>query len=289
MTFYDFIFEYNRVRRWGGVMEKTIYADLLFLMNLGGDILTLWVTARLCRLMTKPSRIAAGAATGAVLSVFITVFLDGAAAFAAGIPTAAFMCLLAFGKTSFPDFLRRTAIMWSSACLFFGVVSSFSSAVNRTFGPKGRTAAAIACAGAVPAVLLVSRFRRDKAERRSALVTFSVCGEIVKILCLVDSGNLLREPVTGDPVLVVASEAVPQIPKNVVSYILDGDGDPPPVIMTRLRIIPARSVSGEEIMRAVRPDVLTINGKERSGYIVLRDARKGSFGTYDGIVPSSIT
>ena len=108
-------------------------------------------------------------------------------------------------------------------------------------------------------------------------------------VCLIDSGNLLTEPVSGDPVAFVAPSAAARLPPDVVEYLLCGSGDPPPSIAPRIRIIPAKSLTGEGLFRAIRPDVLFVNGTKRSAYISLREAGKGSFAAYDGVIPPSLT
>ncbi len=269
-------------------MGKVVYADVLFLLNFGGDILTVLITARLCRMIVKPLRALVGTAVCAVLSVLISLLSDGFVSFALGVPVAVLMCITVFGKKPFPELLRLTAVLWSSSCLLFGVLTSLRTAADSVLNANGRIGAAVACAAGIPAVLAVSRFRRDRSEKKSAIVDFTVCGSTVKILCLVDSGNVLREPISGDPVLFVASAAAPQLPDDVVAYLLTGSGDPPPGIAHRLRIIPAKTLTGEEMLRAVRPDGLSVNGTARRAFVSLRDVKKGSFGSYDGVVPQSI-
>ena len=270
-------------------MERVIYADVLFLMNFGCDLITVCLTSRLCRIKTKPLKAVAAAAVGALLSLPVTLFLDGFTSLIAGIPIASLTCFVAFGKTSFSELLRRTAVTWSSACLLFGAASSVTRFLNSVFGVTGRTVAALSCAASVPFVIIASRFRRDREEKRSAYLKFSVCGKTVGVLCLVDSGDLLREPVSGDPVVIVASRAVTQIPRDVVEYLLNGSGEPPPGIAPRMRIIPAKTLIGKEMMRAVRPECLSVNGTERRAFVSLSNAEKGSFGTYDGVLQPSIT
>ncbi|MBQ6263759.1 MAG: sigma-E processing peptidase SpoIIGA [Clostridia bacterium] len=270
-------------------MEKVVYADVLFFMNFGCDLITVCLTSRLCRTGTKILRASAAAAVGALTSVPLTLLFKGFISLVAGVPIAALMCVVAFGSTSFPELVRRTAIMWSSACLLYGAAVSICSFVNLASGIKGRIAAAVACAISVPAVFAVSRIKRDKEGRRSAYLRFSVCGVTVGALCLIDSGNLLTEPVSGDPVAFVASSAAARLPPDVVEYLLCGSGDPPPSIAPRIRIIPAKSLTGEGLFRAIRPDVLFVNGTKRSAYISLREAGKGSFAAYDGVIPPSLT
>ena len=270
-------------------MERVIYADVLFLMNLGCDLITVCLTSRLCEMILKPLKAISGAAVAAFLSVPVTLFLTGIPSLIAGIPIASLMCLIAPGKTAFPELMRRTAITWSSACLLFGATSSVSQLVNSAFGKTGRIVAAAACAAAVPLTLAAARIRRERAGKRSAYLKFSICGKTVGALCLVDSGDLLREPVSGDPVVIVASRAAQQLPKDVVDYLLTGSGEPPPAIAPRLRIIPAETLTGEQILRAVRPDGLSVNGTERRAFVSLKNAGKGNFGTYDGVLPPSIT
>ena len=269
-------------------MEKVVYLDVLFFMNFGCDLITVCLTSHLCRVKKQFYKATIGAASGALLSVPLTLFFEGIISFIAGVPVAALMCFIVFGKTSFPELCRRTAVMWSSACLLYGAAASVCSFVNFAYGIKGRIAATAACAISVPVVFFVSRLRREKEGKRSAYLKFSVCGITVGALCLVDSGNLLTEPVSGDPVVFVASSAAARLPPDVVEYLLCGSGDPPPSIAPRIRIIPAKTLTGDGLFRAIRPDVLSVNGTERSAYISLRDVGKGSFAAYDGVVPPSL-
>ena len=270
-------------------MEKIVYLDVLFFLDFGCDLITVCLTSRLCRIKTKFSRAVAGSVLGALFEVLLTLFFERIVSFVFGVPVAAIMSLIAFGKSSVPELLRRTAVMWSSACLLYGAVASLFTFICSAAGIKGRIAAAVACAIAVPLVFAVSRIRRDKGERKSAFLRFSVCGVTVGVLCLVDSGNLLTEPVSGDPVVFVASSSASNLPRDVVEYLLLGSGEPPPSIASKLRVIPAKTLVGAGMFRAFRPDDLFVNGTERSAYISLRDAEKGSFSTYDGVLPPSLT
>ncbi len=85
-------------------MERVIYADVLFLMNFGCDLITVCLTSRLCRIKTKPLKAVAAAAVGALLSLPVTLFLDGVTSLIAGIPIASISALPHSVKRLFPNF-----------------------------------------------------------------------------------------------------------------------------------------------------------------------------------------
>ena len=270
-------------------MEKVFYADVFFLVNFGIDILTVCLTAKMCRIRIKTVRAIAGAVVGALSTVFITLLFNGFIYYVSGIAAAILMSLTAFGAVSFFSLLRQTAILWSTACLLLGAVTSLKTAIESISGTGGRIAAAVAFAVAIPIVIIVSRFKRERSEKKAAYVRFSICGKTVGLLCLVDSGNLLKDPVSGDPVIIVASGASSSLPAELISFLLNGSEDSPLDIQRRIRAIPAKTMYGEGLLYAIRPDALSVDGTERKALISLREAEKGSFSSYDGIVPLSVT
>lgn len=78
----------------------------------------------------------------------------------------------------------------------------------------------------------------------------------VKLRALVDTGNTLCDPVTGEPVTVLCPEVGLRLglPAEVMS-------DPVGAMMPGLRLIPARTVGGGGLLAAVRCEQVVIDGR----------------------------
>ncbi len=272
-------------------MGGVIYADVLFLINASCDLLSVYLTGKLCGIEIRPIRAAAAAAAGALCAVIVTILsLPPAAANLSGVIISFLICFISFGRARPALFLRRTALLWSSACLVSGAVSAVASATGsagRQF--RGRRAAAIFALSAA-AVLLVSRIRRSNAGKKSSIVRVAIGDRASTVRCLLDTGSLTRDPIGGDPVVILCADSCRKIfREEELSYLVGKTPIPPDRLGTRLRIVPQRTLGGERTIFAVRPDSVTVDGVKRRAVIAVEDSPRGSFGSFDGIVPGSIS
>ncbi len=103
---------------------------------------------------------------------------------------------------------------------------------------------------------------------------------------MIDTGNTLHEPFSGDCVIVSRSGLFGEIPVNGEQW-----KDCPPEIKKSLRLIPFSSVGGSGLLPAFRPKEMTIvmNNKEIkvSAYLALSSQVKFSDGC-DCIVPAEL-
>jgi hypothetical protein len=124
---------------------------------------------------------------------------------------------------------------------------------------------------------------------REACVT--LCG-------LVDSGNLLTEPLSGKPVILVRQkEILPLLPREALGCLeRKTDESKLPMYMRRkIRVILARGAVGEQILFGYLPDDIYLYGKEREKNKYAVDAvlavaltEDKDFAGYGGIVPASL-
>lgn len=136
----------------------------------------------------------------------------------------------------------------------------------------------------VPAVCLLLPLLTRLAPRNEGATSITaeiLCGSSrISLTALVDSGNLLRDPLTGLPVIVVSRRAVSQlIPLP-----------PPGEISPGMRLISVRTVSGTGLMAVFRPDRVRL--LTPGGWIDVRALIGVSPGSYDGfqaLVPSALT
>ena len=271
-------------------MDKVLYVDILFATDFACDVFSLYITGRLCRLPQKGFRSALGAVFGATASTAVTAMnLSRPMSILSGIPISFFMCLISFGKCGVYSAVRRTALLWSSASLIFGFASALSSFLPGAAANENRLATAVSVSVSAPLILFVSRLMREAFPKRSAVVEVSINGKTLRTACLVDSGNVLCDPFSGDPVIIISSVPASKIfSHGDILYFTEGTGETPDRLSQRLRLIPAKTVGGEILLRSFRPDQLKVDGVSRRALVAVIASPHDSFGSFDGVVPSCL-
>lgn len=102
-------------------------------------------------------------------------------------------------------------------------------------------------------LLLLSRFlRQAPATGDTAILSITHEGRHIHVTALVDSGNLLCDPISGDPVVVLSQ-------KTMARLMSANDTLPPGT-----RLLRVRTVSGTALMTILRPDAISLlfHGKE---------------------------
>lgn len=134
------------------------------------------------------------------------------------------------------------------------------------------------CAGAL-AVLCRIGLRGRGQEKVPVTVTYG--GRTIRLTALCDTGNALRDPITGESVTVLSPEMGERlgIPAEVLR-------DPAEAMVPGIRLIPARTVGGGGLLAAVRCEAVTIGG--RAGGTVVAFAReKFGNGEYQALIGGS--
>lgn len=130
------------------------------------------------------------------------------------------------------------------------------------------------CAGALAALCRMGFQTRG---RRFSDVTVTYGARTVSLLALHDTGNALRDPLTGEAVLVLSPEIGMEL--GIDGQILQ---DPAGHLMPGIRLIPAQTVGGRGLLAAVRCDSVTIGGRQ-AGTLVAFGAEPFGNGEYQGL------
>lgn len=109
------------------------------------------------------------------------------------------------------------------------------------------------CAGGLAALCKMGLRGRGQ-EKVPLTVTYR--GRTIRVLALRDTGNTLRDPITGETVTVLTPELGEEL--GIPAAALR---DPAAVMVPGLRLIPARTVGGGGLLAAVRCDSVTIGGR----------------------------
>ncbi|MBR0230930.1 MAG: sigma-E processing peptidase SpoIIGA [Clostridia bacterium] len=266
---------------------QTVYADVLFLINFCVDLLCLFIAGRLCGHGARPRRTVAAAAIGGGYS-FVPLLLPelpDAAAFAMHVAAGALICAAAFGIKAG---IKKTALVFAA---FAATEALVGGLVNGVFGlaygegAGGRQSpaafAAILAFSALAAALYGLAARRSR-KTRCCTLKFRACGETVRARLLVDSGNLVTEPFSALPVIVLSHTALPY----PLSDPLGG------AFPAQIRLIPYKTANGAGCLYGFRPEKAEIaapglKNKEVEAFIGI-DTETAEYSGYDGILPAEL-
>ncbi len=269
---------------------RIVYIDELLLLNFAVDYIVLYLAAYFSALPYKKQRLPIGAAVGALYAAGVyfgelygwVVLTALPVKLAAG----AVIVLCAFGYSS------RRALLWRMALfyIFSLLLGGIAYGLNLLLGVEQPSGGVIAAPGAVRAIVIASAlgmglcgmFTRDRAavtaskvELRLVLGDRETCFQ-----ALSDSGNLLRDPLDGSPVVVAETDAVaPLFDRDTLGVLLN---EPSVEAVAKLgatgrwRLIPCATAAGSALLAAFRPDGAYADGEAVRVMVAVSPNRLGA-------------
>ncbi len=287
-------------------MEEEIYADVLFIINFTMDFLSLYIVGRLMHFRMVTWRVLLGASLGALYGVIeLMLEISSVKKTALAIAVLCLMCLMAFGYGSLRTFASGVALTFGVSMLIGGIMTSaflklgngasyieLDGTIATVYGdlPVWKFAA-LALASALLTWGIGKLFRRKRALRTCGVrVRFD--GNDREMTALVDSGNLLEEPVSGTPVIFLKGRAARLlVPKRLLIAMKNGAASLSLADAGKLRVIPDRTVSGEGVLLAAVPDAVLLQtgkGWEPRRALVAVDFSDGDYGGFEALVPEML-
>jgi len=270
----------GRAPGFSEVMMNTtvVYLDKLLFGNLFIDSVLLWSAGRLSQVRARHYRILTGAFLGSVYS--LSLFLPGTdflSSFYVKFAVSLVMVLAAYGPLPPRKFALCLSffylVSFASGGMVMGIsyffsqgggagqVQNFYAVINRFFWPGLLAAILLLWAGSA---CLPGYFKkRQRLEDMKLAVTIYFGGRGVTVRGLIDTGNSLCDPVTGEPVVVVEHNAIRDVLPGPVREFESCAGDAIAAIERlmgtpwsgRLRLIPFQSLGSEGgILLGIRPD-----------------------------------
>ena len=132
-----------------------------------------------------------------------------------------------------------------------------------------------ACAGGLA---VLSKMGLHGLGRRFVPIAVTYRGKTIRALALVDTGNVLHDPITGESVAVLSPEIGEKL--GIRREVLR---DPAMYMEPGIRLIPARTVGGGGLLAAVRCDEMTIGGK-KAGCIAAFARESFGNGEYQALI-----
>lgn len=258
----------------GGCCFLVVYADVFVIVNLYIDFFLLWCVKRFLHLQARSWRLVAGALMGSLCALamllplphWAAVLLGGAGALAASAG--------AFCPMKGQQLLRAWLCLW----LFSFLLAGFFLFLLRTFSPGNIAVlgSAVYLDLSLPMLFLFTvlayggfwafqrLFPRDASPLRLCTLRIENGGAVVELTAKADTGNALREPFSGLPVIVCEEKALtPVIPSS------------------GLRVVPFSTLGAEGLLRAFKAEKVALgrDGKPLDCWLALygRPLSSGQF------------
>lgn len=261
-----------------------VYVDILFLVNGGMDALCLLLTARLLHRSVSMGRLCLAAALGGLYGV-LALFVETAAWEALLVDAAVclVMSCLVFG---WGRLWMTGGVYLLTSMVMGGVMTALYHGLNRAgvsellpTGEEGLSSLAfvlLATAGGLLTLVWGRIFGRSERRRATQVtVTATMSDRTVTVSGMVDSGNLLTDPLSGTPVIAVKREtlqalvspelwallAVTPFPAERLADIPEG---------ARVRLIPVATATGRGMLPALRPDEVVLLADSRKKAVTVK-------------------
>ena len=285
---------------------KVVYVDVLFIINLCMDFLALRIAGGVLHLPARRCPLLLASAFGGAYAVLVTLYPGNAILSAViGALAATLIAVIGYGGVC-----RRGLYPWlvllfyGTSWLLGGMIGAFYGFLERFFEHRSELLAVLTegdgkiaffFAVILAAGLILGQLRERLSsvrQERSAMLRLTVGHSAKEVRALVDSGNLLKDPMSGRPCLLVTpSVARGLIPSEVVRFAEAGATNPASLGAAgrRIRLIPADSVGGHSLLVGYLPDRVEVLAGERShsaDAMLAIAAGREDFSGYGALIPS---
>lgn len=263
----------------------TIYLDVVLLENLCMNYIILFATAYILKLKVKQWRLILSSLLGGVYAVVSYLeILPLYSNFAVKILLSIGMVYLAFGANSIKTLAKQLVLFYLTSFVFGGCAFALLYFVR----PQdilmqngvyiGTYPLKIALLGGlVGFIITYIAFRIVKTKFKKKDMIYNIIIKIeqkqINLKAMLDTGNLLKEPITGMPVIVVEKQELYSIiPANLLNHIQQLIGGEASNIvnqieeknyLTKFRVIPFSSIGKQNgLMLGIKADEVIIQKDE---------------------------
>lgn len=256
----------------------TVYLDLVILLNFIVDLLLLLGTNRLCGAPPGILRAAMGASLGGIYAG--VCMLPGFSFLGNWLWRVIFLLLISFLAFGFKlGALRR--------CSIFFLLSMSLGGVAIAMGESG-IGALFAAAGLV-LLLCFAGFRKRIGGASYVPVQIRHNGKKMSITAMEDTGNTLRDPITGRPVLVVSSAIAQSLLGLTEQQLRDPVKTMAEGAIPGLRLIPFSTVgSAAQLLLAMRIGEVKIGNWKGSSLVAFAPVGLDREGTYQALTGGAL-
>ena len=266
------------------MLNTTIYIDVLFCVNFIVDYILLLSVQKFVSLPSRIRRLLLGAFLGGASSfVILLPPLPFWLSWLISISEALLMTAAAFAPMNVKTFIRVSSVLFAVSFIYCG----FMTAVLMFFSPSAVTirnnsvyiglspfvlvAATLVCYGVMRLFIFLTGRASYRNKECSAVISYG--GNKTEVRGIIDTGNTLHEPFSGECVIVGRDKAFGNM-VNIDKLMKCRDEKE---YIKGIRLVPFSSVGGNGLMPAFRPSEITLKIENKeikvSAYLALCSER----------------
>lgn len=229
-----------------------VYVDILLILNTLVNYFILLAVQKITRTHQKKWRILLGATVGGISSLLLFLESLGVIMTLLKIATAILMTVITFGVKPIKQIVKKIFLLFAITFLFGGLMFAIYIFFDKdiliytngiVYFDVDLTFLVICSVVSYVVITLISKITDKKAPKsKEYYVTVENQCKTVSCTALVDTGNNLREPFSDYPVIMLE--------QGLFKKVFTED---------KIRLIPVSTISGESLIRAFRPEKLTID------------------------------
>lgn len=287
-------------------MGVEVYIDLYFLVNASMDFFCLLITGRLLHRRMSVWRLLIGALIGGVYAIFTLLLgISGTLGFVADCAVAILLTGVVFVSkgTKIWRVLQSTLVYVLISMAVGGIMTALYTWLNRLdlpFELLQGDSLSITLFGILALVAGIAtsrggRFLGFSEKTKSVTVQAVLLGRSVTLRAMVDTGNFLRDPISGRGVIVAERDRLRgMLPPELLIEGTDGERavfawlEKDPRHASLVRLIPTYTATGDGLLTAIVPDRLRISeGKEQydADYLIAVSSLGDRASGFDAVIP----
>ena len=280
---------------------KTIYIDVYFMINFTVDILAIFIASRMTHVNVTIKRLVLSGACGALFAIaelFIKTRIADIGALAI------FLLIISFVvcKSASPSrklkfllsFYIAAFLISGSVDFVYGILDRYTKDMfSQISSPTNRKAIvfSLIILLVIGALRLIIMMFSDAINEKTVRLRIELHGKFIEVDALVDTGNLVKDPMNMNPVIFLKKSGAKEIIPASVIDLSDIDSLSTD-FRKRIRLIPVSRNSETHVMTGVRVDrVMIVNEKhcEEINATIVIDKEEGTYGGYYALAPHVTT
>ena len=256
----------------------TIYIDVILLENMFMNSIIIIATCIILRSKIHLLRILLSSFIGSIYAI-LTYITNIDKSFILKIILSLVIVLLAFKPQSRKSFLKHLIIFYLTSFTFGGAAFALIYLIN----PIKIEPVKIALIGGILGfTILVYSFKNIQSvfSRKNLYCKIRICKK--EITAIIDTGNLLKEPITRMPVIIIEKtklqEIFPEVILNNIQKIINGENINLGEYASKIKVIPFKSLGKENgLILGIKTDEVEIEFQD-----ICHEIQNVIIGIYDG-------
>ena len=280
---------------------KTLYVDIYFLINFCVDVLAFYYASNMANIRTGNVRLMILGIIGGASAVIHTLF--SAPIIIVSNIVVSIMLFAIIGARAVSVFRRVKFILLFMMIQFLigGCVTFGYSLLDRYVYPlicdiddgvanRGALVFAVLVLFSIFVIRLIVILFTSSSTEKSVVLAIELEGKKYECEAFVDSGNLVRDPISLLPVIFIAADGVRRmgLPCDLSIDKIDGVNES---YKSKIRLIPVSSKGKSKIYLGIKFDSVSLilgGRKEAVDAIIVLNMEEKTYAGYDSLIPSCL-